>query len=64
MTSADVALLEYDVAEDEILKDDTGFCKKINNHDPGLLIVEIGPNAVLMDIQIKLQVKRNFKKCF
>ena len=46
MTSADVALLEYDVAEDEILKDDTGFCKKINNHDPGLLIVEIGPNAV------------------
>ena len=46
MTSAEVALLEYDVAEDEILKNDKGFCKKITNHDPGLLIVEIGPNAV------------------
>ena len=46
MTSAEVALLEYDVAEDEILKNDEGFCKKITNHDPGLLIVEIGPNAV------------------
>ena len=46
MTSAEVALLEYDVAEDEILKNDEGFYKKITNHDPGLLIVEIGPNAV------------------
>lgn len=46
MTNADVALIEYDVAEDIILKGDDGFCKKITNHDPGLLIVRIGPNAV------------------
>ena len=46
MTNADVALIEYDVAEDIILKGDDGFCKKIINHDPGLLIVRIGPNAV------------------
>ena len=46
MTSADVVLIEYDVAEDEILKSDDGFCRKIINHDPGLLIIRIGPNAV------------------
>ena len=41
-----IALLEYDVAEDEILKDADGYCKKISNHEPGLLAIEIGPNAV------------------
>ena len=41
-----VALIEYDVAEDNILKGADGFCKKIITHDPGLLIVRIGPNAV------------------
>ena len=46
MTNADVALIEYDVAEDEILKGDDGFCKKILTHDPGLLVVRIGPDAV------------------
>ena len=46
MTNADVALIEYDVAEDEVLKSNDGFCKRILNHDPGLLIVRIGPNAV------------------
>ena len=46
MTNADVTLIEYDVAEDEILKNDNGFCRKIINHDPGLLIIRIGPNAV------------------
>ena len=46
MTSADVVLIEYDIAEDEILKSDDGFCRKIINHDPGLLIIRIGPNAV------------------
>ena len=46
MTNADVALIEYDVAEDNILKGADGFCKKIITHDPGLLIVRIGPNAV------------------
>ena len=42
MTSADVALLQYDVAEDEVLKNKDGFCKKVSNHKPGLLIVKIG----------------------
>src|SRR6056300_1425728 len=46
MTNADVSLIEYDVAEDEILKGDDGFCKKILTHDPGLLIVRIGPDSV------------------
>jgi len=46
MTSADVALIEYDVADDEIIKNADGTCKKIMNEDPGLLIVKIGPNAV------------------
>jgi citronellyl-CoA synthetase len=46
MTSADVALIEYDVADDEIIKNTDGTCKKIMNKDPGLLIVKIGPNAV------------------
>jgi hypothetical protein len=43
MTNADVSLIEYDVAEDEILKGDDGFCKKVSTHEPGLLIVRIGP---------------------
>ena len=46
MTSADVALIEYDVADDKIIKNADGTCKKIMNEDPGLLIVKIGPNAV------------------
>jgi len=46
MTNADVALIEYDVAEDKIIKNEDGTCKKITTHDPGLLIVFISPNAV------------------
>ena len=46
MTNADVALIEYDVAEDNILKGADGYFRKIITHDPGLLIVRIGPNAV------------------
>ncbi len=46
MTSADVSLIEYDVADDKIIKNADGTCKKIMNKDPGLLIVRIGPNAV------------------
>jgi|TARA_B110000503_G_scaffold102666_1_gene153335 citronellyl-CoA synthetase len=45
MTSADIALLEYDVAEDAILKHDDGRCKKIINHDPGLLVIKIALNS-------------------
>jgi len=45
MTSADTALLEYDVAEDSILKHDDGRCKKIINHDPGLLVIKISSNS-------------------
>ena len=46
MTNAQVALIEYDVAEDKIIKNEDGTCKKIINHDPGLLIVFISPNSV------------------
>ena len=46
MTNAQVALIEYDVAEDKIIKNEDGTCKKITNHDPGLLIVFISPNSV------------------
>jgi len=46
MTNAAVALIEYDVAEDKILKSEDGFCIKIPNHEPGLLIVSISPNSV------------------
>ena len=46
MTNAQVALIEYDVAEDKIIKNEDGTCKKITAHDPGLLIVFISPNAV------------------
>ena len=46
MTNAQVALIEYDVAEDKIIKNEDGTCKKITNHDAGLLIVFISPNSV------------------
>jgi acyl-CoA synthetase (AMP-forming)/AMP-acid ligase II len=46
MTNAQVALIEYDVAEDKIIKNEDGTCKKITTHDPGLLIVFISPNSV------------------
>ncbi len=46
MTNAQVALIEYDVAEDKIIKNEDGTCKKITNHDPGLLVVFISPNSV------------------
>ena len=46
MTNAQVALIEYDVAEDKIIKNEDGTCKKITNHDPGLLIVFISPDSV------------------
>ena len=46
MTNAQVALIEYDVAEDKIIKNEDGTCKKITANDPGLLIVFISPNAV------------------
>jgi len=46
MANARVALIEYDVAEDKIIKDDSGNCIEIKDDRPGLLINEIGPNAV------------------
>ncbi len=46
MANARVALIEYDVAEDKIIKDLSGNCIEIKDDRPGLLINEIGPNAV------------------
>ena len=46
MTNADVALLEYDVGKDSLVKDEDGEYIEVNENQPGLLIVKIGPNAV------------------
>ena len=46
MANGRVALIEYDVAEDKIIKDSSGNCIEIKDDRPGLLINEIGPNAV------------------
>ena len=45
MTSADVELIEYDVANDEIVKDSSNNYIKVKDGDPGLLIVKLGVNA-------------------
>ena len=58
MTNAQVALIEYDVAEDKIIKNEDGTCKKITNHDPGLLIVFISPILFLMVTQMLRPLKR------
>ena len=46
MANARVALIKYDVAEDKIIKDKDGKCIELKDGTPGLLINEIGPNAV------------------
>ena len=45
MTNADVVLLKYDVAEDELIKNDDGFCIEAENESPGLLAVKISPDS-------------------
>ena len=46
MTNADIALLEYDVGKDSLVKDEGGKYIEVDENQPGLLIVKIGPNAV------------------
>ena len=46
MTNVDLALLEYDVAEDKLKKDENGKYIEVREHQPGLALVKIGPNAV------------------
>jgi len=46
MTNARVGIFEYDVAEDKLVKDVNGNFVEVKEHQPGLLLVEIGPNAI------------------
>jgi len=46
MTNARVALLEYDVAEDKLVKDTENNFIEVDEDEPGLLLVEIGPDAI------------------
>ncbi|MBT7276128.1 MAG: long-chain-acyl-CoA synthetase, partial [Woeseiaceae bacterium] len=45
MTNATVVLLKYDVANDELIKNDNGFCIEAENEMPGLLAVKISPDS-------------------
>ena len=46
MTNARVGIFEYDVAEDKLVKDQNNKYIEVNEYQPGLLLVEIGPNAI------------------
>ena len=46
MTNAKVGIFKYDVAEDKLVKDKNDKYIEVDNHQPGLLLVEIGPNAI------------------
>ena len=46
MTNIELALLEYDVAEDKLKTDGGGKYIEAQEHEPGLALVKIGPNAV------------------
>tara|TARA_B100000614_G_C14553337_1_gene494729 strand:+ start:1333 stop:3141 length:1809 start_codon:yes stop_codon:yes gene_type:complete len=46
MTNIELALLEYDVAEDKLKTDEDGKYIEVQEHEPGLALVKIGPNAV------------------
>ena len=46
MTNARVALFEYDVAEDKLVKDTESKFIEVGEGQPGLLLVEIGPDAI------------------
>ena len=46
MTSAEVALVEYDVDNDEIVTDDAGRCIPVQQGEPGLLLGKITPDTV------------------
>lgn len=42
---APVALVEYDVANDEIVRDENGFCKQVPDGESGLLLIKITPKS-------------------
>jgi acyl-CoA synthetase (AMP-forming)/AMP-acid ligase II len=46
MTNARVGIFEYDVAEDKLVKNEDGKYIEVEENKPGLLLVEIGPNAI------------------
>jgi citronellyl-CoA synthetase len=46
MTNAHVALFEYDVAEDKLVRDTESKFIEVDEGQPGLLLVEIGPDAI------------------
>ena len=46
MTNARVGIFEYDVAEDKLVKDQNDKYIEVDEYQPGLLLVEIGPNAI------------------
>jgi citronellyl-CoA synthetase len=46
MTTARVALVAYDVDEDEIIRDENGFCISVPFGEPGLLLGHINEKAV------------------
>ena len=46
MTNAKVGIFKYDVAEDKLVKDINDKYIEVDDHQPGLLLVEIGPNAI------------------
>ena len=45
MTSSRIALIKYDVAADEIVKNDEGWSIEVNDGEAGLCIGHINPNA-------------------
>ena len=45
MTTAEVALVKYDVLDDEIVKNSEGFCIRVEEGEAGLCIGHINPNA-------------------
>ena len=45
MTTAQIALIKYDVLNDEIVKNDEGFCIEVEKGEAGLCIGHINPNA-------------------
>ncbi len=46
MTNAKVGIFKYDIAEDKLVIDQYDKYIEVDEHQPGLLLVEIGPNSI------------------
>jgi citronellyl-CoA synthetase len=46
LTVNKIALVEYDVYRDEIVRDDAGHCRRVKPGEPGLLLAKITPDQV------------------